>query len=79
VNTAWLDQWLKDQADVLRRAKADVEKNPGGGNASLRELKAYVQERGAGKWTLLEVEGYYLIIRAPVPTITVHLGQPKIA
>lgn len=45
MNEAWLDQWLSNDASVLRRSKADVAKSPGGGNATTAELLSYLNGR----------------------------------
>lgn len=78
MNESWLRQWTDKGETVIRRAKSDVEKNPGGGNATLSELQQFIQAEGKGKWTLLEVDGYYIVIKKPTPTITKHLGTPTL-
>ncbi len=78
MNEAWLEQWVSMQANVLRRAKADVHKPAGGGNASLTELKAYIRKRGGGQWTLLETLDEYVVIKAPAPALVTHLGEPTL-
>ncbi len=78
MNEAWLRQWTSQQGDVLRRAKADVAKVAGGGNATLAELKAFVEAEGQRAWTLLEMADEYVVIKLPAPTITTHLGQPTL-
>jgi hypothetical protein len=78
MNESWLDQWVDRGGDVLRRAKADIEKVPGGGNTSLAELKAYIAKKGGGAWTLLETMGDYIVIKSGTPLITKHLGQPTL-
>jgi hypothetical protein len=78
MNEAWLDQWADKATPVLRRAVADVAKSPGGGNASLPELMAYIARKGGGAWTLLETQDEYIVIKAPAPVIRLHLGKPTL-
>lgn len=80
MSPAWLDQWLKEDATVLRRAKSDVEKKGGGGGASKDELLAYLNDRTDGPFTVLEIDAYYVLVRGTkAPTITVHQGTPSLA
>lgn len=76
MSPAWLDQWLRSDAPVFRRAKADVEKKNGGGGASLDELVDYLSGRPDGPFTLLETADYYIVIRGESPQLRVHLGSP---
>lgn len=77
MNKAWLDQWVDKNASVLRRSVTDVTKSKGGGNATTAELLAYLQGRPDGPYTVLEVDGYYILVRGKSqPGIKVHLGNP---
>src|SRR5580692_10509356 len=78
MNEAWLDQWVQRPGTVLRHAVADVEKVKGGGNASLDDLKNYILRKGGGAWTLLETEGYYIVIKTAAPALVVRLGKPTL-
>ncbi len=79
MNKAWLDQWLNTDASVLRRAKADVAKSAGGGNATTADLLRYLGGRSDGPFTLLEVRDYYVLVRGDAaPAITIHVGTPSL-
>ena len=70
---------LPIKANVLRRSVADVAKSPGGGNATAAELIQYLSGRPDGPFTLLEVNGYYIVIRGTAtPAIQVHAGTPAL-
>ena len=81
MGTAWLNEWIDDKgSSVLRRSVADVAKPSGGGNASAAELLQYLSGRADGPFTLLEIDGNYVVVRGNAsPSIKVHGGTPTLS
>ena len=79
-NNAWLRQWTGKDGMILRRAVADVAKpsSTGGAGATLADVEHHVQQEGHGQWTLLEIEGEYVVIKTFAPVIRVHIGDPTL-